>query len=192
MSTSRWIVVPKPNARAGLRLFCFPYAGGGASIFTAWPEWLPITIEVIAVQLPGRGRRISEEPYTSLSDLVGELVQVLLPSLEKPFAFFGHSMGALLAFESARVLRSMDGPTPAHLTVSGAGAPQVPDPDPPIHDLPDREFLKEIKQLNGTPIELFDSKEMVEIMLPTLRADFAVIEDYVYTPQPPFVAPSLP
>ena len=97
-----WIAFRKPSPQARLRLFCFPYAGAGASIFRTWPDGLPADVEVCPVQFPGRGTRLMERPFTQLSPLVQALAQALAPLLDKPFAFFGHSLGALVGFELAR------------------------------------------------------------------------------------------
>ncbi len=108
------------------------------------------------------------------------LTDVLHPYSDMPFAFFGHSMGALLSFELARELRRQHGIVPVHLFATGKQAPQVPDRDPPIHQLPDPAFLDELRLLNGTPEEVLQHPELMELMLPVLRADMAVSETYVY------------
>jgi medium-chain acyl-[acyl-carrier-protein] hydrolase len=180
-----WIVFRKPNPQARLRLFCFPYAGTGAALFRAWPDGLPADVEVCPIQFPGRGTRLTEAPFTHLSLLVQALVPVLGPLLNKPFAFFGHSLGALVGFELARELRRRFGVQPARLFVSAAHAPQIPARHRPIHALPDLEFLEELRRLNGTPEELLEHAELMQIMLPILRADFAVYETYAYSPEPP-------
>ncbi len=109
MKTSRlhnnWVACAKPNPQAKLRLFCFHYAGGGASVFRGWRDSLPQSVEVCAIELPGRGMRLRESPFTQLEPLVQHLASTLLPYLDKPFAFFGHSMGGLVSFELTRLLR---------------------------------------------------------------------------------------
>src|SRR5437763_149373 len=107
-----WLAVPKLNPRASLRLFCFPYAGGGASIFHRWSRSLPQSVDVCAVQYPGREHRWKEPPVTRLSDLVQALRQALAPYMDKPFVLYGHSMGGLVGFELARLLRKEGGPQP--------------------------------------------------------------------------------
>ena len=119
-----WVARPRPNARARLRLFCFPFAGGGASTYRGWPAHLPADIEVAAVQLPGREERLRETAFHDATELCVKLVDVLAPYFDRPFAFFGHSMGALVAFELARVLRKSGGPSPAHLFVSARRGPR--------------------------------------------------------------------
>jgi medium-chain acyl-[acyl-carrier-protein] hydrolase len=165
-------------------LFCFPYAGGTAQIYRPWASSLPSTVEVYLINLPGRGMRLHERTFTQMSPMVQEIANVLLPVLDKPFAFFGHSMGALISFELAHHLRSENGLSPAQLFVSGRRAPQIPDTDPPTHELPDAEFIEELRRLNGTPKEVLEHPELMQIMLPVLRSDFAICQTYAYEPRP--------
>ncbi len=130
-----------------------------------------------------------ERPFTQLEPLVPTLASALLPYLDKPFAFFGHSMGGLVSFELARLLRREYGLSPVHLFVSAHRAPQVPDPDAPIHALPNPEFLQELRRYNGTPEAVLENAELMQLLLPTLRADFAVVETYAYTPEQPLDCP---
>lgn len=184
-----WIAFRKPCPEARLRLFCFPYAGAGALIFRTWPDGFPADVEVCSIQLPGRGTRLMERPFTQLSSLVEALAEALVPLLDKPFAFFGHSLGALVSFELARRIRGQYGVHPVRLFVSAGRAPQIPNRDAPLHTLPETEFLAELRRLNGTPGELLDHKELMEIMLPVLRADFAMFETYVYSTGAPLNCP---
>jgi medium-chain acyl-[acyl-carrier-protein] hydrolase len=184
-----WVICPKPNPLSSLRLFCFPYAGGGALNFRTWSQGLPVSVEVCAVELPGRGKRIWEAPFTQALPLVQAIAHALLPYLDKPFAFFGHSMGALVSFEVARLLRREYGIAPVHLFVSGRSAPQLPAKEPPIHALPEPAFIEELRRLNGTPEAVLENVELMELLLPILRADFAVLETYVYATEPPLQCP---
>lgn len=181
-ASNPWITCPKPNPQASLRLFCFPYAGGGAQSFRVWPDRLPPTVEVCPIELPGRGSRWMETSFIKLLPLVQAIAPALLPHLDKPFAFFGHSMGSLISFELVRLLRRDHGLSPAHLFISGCRAPQVPDSNPPIHTLPEPAFLEKLRRFNGTPEAVLENAELMKFLLPTLRADFAIIETYVYTP----------
>jgi medium-chain acyl-[acyl-carrier-protein] hydrolase len=183
--SNAWVSSPRPNPQANLRLFCFPYSGAGASIFYPWQNVLPPAIEVCPVQLPGRETRLAEPPFTRLPPLVGELAPALLPLLDKPFAFFGHSMGTLVSFELARCLRQHYGLSPVHLMVSGHNAPQTPDDEPPIHDLPEHEFTQKVRELNGIPEDVLANAELWQLLLPILRADFTVCETYAYQPGRP-------
>ena len=184
-----YITCPKPSPQASLRLFCFPYAGGSSLVFRTWAASLPKNIEICPVELPGRGMQMKSPPFTRMEALVNAIAPILLPYLDKPFAFFGHSMGGLLSFELARHLRSYYGKKPVQLFVSASRAPQIPSPKPPIHALPEAEFLQELRILNGTPATVLENTELMQILTPILRADFAVLETYVYSQEPPFECP---
>src|SRR2546421_56050 len=184
-----WLAHRVPRSQALLRLFCFPYAGGSASIFHSWSDALPSQIEVCPVQLPGRERRLREPPFTRLAPLLQALTQALRPYMNMPFALFGHSMGALISFELARELRRQDNSGPVHLFVSGSRAPQKPDPDPPVHALPEEKFIEKLRRLNGTPEAVVQNPELMMLVLPILRADFALYETYVYLTEEPLNCP---
>jgi medium-chain acyl-[acyl-carrier-protein] hydrolase len=169
----------KPHAR--IRLFCFPYAGGGASLFHTWSECLSQEIEVCPIQLPGREERLSDRSFSTLSSLLEVLAPLLLSYLDMPYALFGHSMGAMISFELARYFSRIHNLEPMHLFVSGRRAPQIPNSDPPTHNLPEPEFIEELRRLKGTPEEVLQSEELLHILLPLLRADFTLCETYSYT-----------
>jgi medium-chain acyl-[acyl-carrier-protein] hydrolase len=188
---SPWIVQPQPRPRAAMRLFCLPYAGGGAALFAPWAGALPETIELVAVQPPGRAERMLDPPHAAMASLIEALLAALAPLLDRPFALFGHSMGALVSFELARALRRAGGPAPARLIVSGHRAPQLPCARPPTHRLPEHEFLAELRRLNGTPPEVLAHHELMQLLIPLLRADFAVCETYTYAEAPPLDCPIL-
>lgn len=179
----------KLNPRAVLRLFCFPYGGGAARAYRPWTQTLPPEIDICAIQLPGRGNRLREPPLTKMSmavELVGKEIASLL---NRPYAFFGHSMGAILGFEVARLLRRGGHQGPTHLFVSGHKAPQIPKTEPFTYNLPDAEFIQELQRLNGTPTEVLEYPDMMQIMLPLLRADFESIQTYTYRHEPPLDCP---
>jgi medium-chain acyl-[acyl-carrier-protein] hydrolase len=184
-----WLTKFEPNDKARVRLFCFPYAGGGAYIFRGWSKGLPPTVEVCSIQLPGRQNRLKEPPLTRLSTLVERVAQAMRVYLDKPFAFFGHSMGALVGFELARYLRREDSIEPVRLFVSGHAAPQLPAARPPIHNLPTPQFKEKLRDLNGTPEDFFEHPELMQLALPILRADFQMIETYAYTAEAPLSCP---
>jgi medium-chain acyl-[acyl-carrier-protein] hydrolase len=184
-----WISCYNPRRDTRLRLFCFPYAGASALIFRNWSDGLPADVEVCPIQLPGRGTRLMERPFTRLTLLIEALAPALAPLLDKPFAFFGHSLGALISFELARLIRRQYRVGSFRVFVSGGRAPQIPHRDLPVHTLPDREFLAELRRLNGTPSELLDHEELMEVMLPILRADIAMYETYLYSAEPPLDCP---
>lgn len=188
-TTSVWIKCPKPNAKAKLRLFCFPYAGGGGLTFRQWPEGLPLDIEVCSITLPGHESRLGEPAVGRLEPLVNALFPELLSFMDRPFAFFGHSMGALIGFEVARRLRASKLPAPEHMFVSGRKAPQLPKAERRTFDLPEAEFIEELRRLNGTPHEVLEHPELLQLLLPILRADFAICQDYRYVPSEPFAFP---
>jgi medium-chain acyl-[acyl-carrier-protein] hydrolase len=141
------------------------------------------------VQLPGREDRWREPPLTDLSALVLQLGNGLRGRFEPPFAFFGHSMGAFVAFELARHLRRERRPGPAMLIISAARAPQIPDPDPQTHRLPEDELLPDLRRLGGIPSEFLNHPDLIALLLPTLRADLAMCETYVYRDEPPLDCP---
>ena len=176
-----WVRCPPRRRSVSARLFCIPYAGGGASVFAGWGGALPAGVDACAIQLPGREDRIREAPLGDLPTVVEELATALLPYLELPFAIYGHSLGALLGFELARYLRRHHGPMPRHLFVSAHRAPQLPDPNPPLHQLPDDEVIAELQRLNGIPAEVLHDEELISLVLPHLRADLTVAETYHYT-----------
>lgn len=188
MKTS-WLSIPKSNLRSNVRLFCFPYSGASASIYYSWSAMLPESIEVCPVQYPGHGTRVGEALITEISDLVDGLSEALIPFWDKPFAFFGHSMGALVSFELARRLRVQNTFKPIYLFVSGHNAPHLPDNQEPLHKLPEVQFIERLRKLNGTPDDVLENQELRDLVLPILRADFQVSETYEFVPGPPFETP---
>jgi medium-chain acyl-[acyl-carrier-protein] hydrolase len=177
--TSPWFTRFAPRPAARLRLFCFSYAGGGAVVYRPWALAMPAEIEVAAALLPGRESRLREPPVRSMSDLMSALVPAIEPQLDRPFAFFGHSMGAVVAHELARVLQQRGGPVPQRLLLSGRRAPHLPERDPPMHHLGDDAFVAEIqRRYNGIPAEVLQYPELLELLLPSLRADMSVIETH--------------
>jgi surfactin synthase thioesterase subunit len=170
----------KPNPRAAVRLFCFPYAGGGASVFAGWMSRLSPDIEVCPVQLPGRENRLSDPPLTSAGEAARLAVEALAPYFDMPFAFFGHSLGALVAYESAQALRRAGGPQPRHLIISARRAPQLPPDSETTWQLPDADFRRRLEELDGTPKEVLQHEELLALILPLLRADFRLAESYTH------------
>lgn len=186
---SRWLANCRLRPDATVRLFCFPYAGGSAAIFRTWQDGLPESIEDFPVQLPGRGGRYSEPPFHHLEETVAALAQALSPFFDKPFAFFGHSMGALIGLELSRWLRREKQVMPIHLFVSGKRAPQLSETEPPVYNLPEAEFIARLRRLNGTPQDVLDHPELMQLMVPLLQADFSVCETYEYQAEPPLDCP---
>lgn len=189
MHPSPWLVREHKSVARRLRLYCFCYAGGSASVYAPWQARLDPAIEVCAVQLPGRGSRMAEKPFTSLPDLIKALAQVVARQDDLPFAFFGHSLGGLLAFELARYHRLHYMRMPERLFVSGCDAPQYRSPSRRLHTLSDPELIEVLRDFNGTPPEVLQHRALMDLLLPTIRADFALVDDYVYRPGLPLSMP---
>lgn len=171
----------EPNPQSRCRLWCFPYAGGGASIFFDWERGLAPGIQVCPVQLPGRENRLREVPHRALGPVVGRLADLVSASADVPFALFGHSLGALIGFELARELRRRGLPGPVHLFAAGHRAPQLKDRAQPIHRLPDAAFLTELEgRFGDIPQMVRQSQELLTLLLPTLKADMEMVENYSY------------
>ncbi|MGQ0719760.1 MAG: thioesterase II family protein [Pseudonocardiales bacterium] len=188
MTRSCWVQVSRPRPAARLRLICLPAAGGGASRYRDWSAHLPDDVEVVSVQLPGRENRFNESPIESMEQLAGPLLDGLAGYLTPPFALFGHSMGALIAFELIRRMRPR-GVAPVHLFASGCRAPHLPSRLPDRHTLPDPEFLAAVGELGGIPPELLAESQFLDTMLPMLRSDCTLVETYVCRPQAPLSCP---
>lgn len=184
-----WLPMSGKPVQGRLKLFCFPYAGGGASIFRSWSELAPSDIEICPVQLPGREARLTESAFSQVDTLLDQLFPILLPYLDAPYALFGHSMGALISFELARAIRRAGVRPPLRLIVSGRRAPQLPDLRPPTYHLPEGEFIAELRRLQGTPEAVLQNEELLHLVLPLLRADFALCETYTYKPEAPLACP---
>jgi len=185
---NRWVVSPTPRPGMKLRLIAFPYAGAGASVFAAWCRLLPADVELCAVQMPGREGRLGESPITSWEDVIPKLAEALRPVLDRPFVFFGHSLGAALAFELAHHLRRHLQPGPLHLFVSGRCAPHLPHKRAPTYNLPQPQFVHELGRW-GTPKEVLNDPELLDLFLPLLRADFGLSEMHAYRPETPLAIP---
>jgi surfactin synthase thioesterase subunit len=175
-----------PRPSADVRLVCLPHAGGGASAFHAWGSLLPDSVEVLVANLPGRESRFAEPPATSVDEVVAELAVALAPRLAGPWVLLGHSLGALLAFELARVLRQDASVSePVLLFASAHPAPHLPRRH---HiDLPedDREAVAALRRLGGTPAAVLDDRPLIELVLPAIRADLRIAREYEFTPGRP-------
>ena len=180
-----WLLRPAARPQAGARLFCFPYAGAGASAFGRWHLHLPQDVELWAVQLPGRETRLRELPLRDLGAVADEIARRMLPLLDRPFAVFGHSMGALTAFETVRRLRA-HALAPSVLFVSGKGAPHCQSIREELGELSDDDFIAAIDRLyGGVPTLLKDDPEFRQLYLPALRADVAAVCHHRHTEAPP-------
>lgn len=186
----RWFVrLAAQRTKARIRLVVFPFAGGGPAAFGNWCDQLSPLIDLVALQLPGRERRMSERPLTNAASAAATIADAIGAMSDLPFAMFGHSMGAMLAFETARQLRRHGRPMSAHLFVSGFRAPDLPDPRPLVAGLDDEAFLAELARLGGTPEAVLQNKELMDMLLPALRADFGMVENYRFIPELPLPCP---
>jgi surfactin synthase thioesterase subunit len=187
---SPWVVRPRPNAAARARVFCFAHAGGGASAYRPWATDIAPDVEVCGVQLPGRESRWREPRFRSVSEVVPAIVRGLEPWLDRPFAMFGHSLGALLAFETAHALQEAGRRAPAHLFASAHRAPHRANPHPPMRHLADQAFIDEMcRRYGGVPKAVLESPELLALMLPCLRDDFTMFETYVHQGRAPLGCP---
>ena len=173
-----------------LRLFCFPYAGIGASAYREWPSGLPQHVELWGVQPPGRETRMTEPAFSDMNALVAAVTGEIVPHLTRPYALFGHSMGAVVAFETARRLRAVGAPEPVRLIVSGRRAPHLPDPEPPLHALPDDRFIAELqRRYGGIPAQVLEHRDLLALLLPGLRADLTALERHDHVSGEPLGCP---
>jgi medium-chain acyl-[acyl-carrier-protein] hydrolase len=191
MNTSKptWFENLPGGKEGALRLYCFPYAGGSAQVFRNWQRHFLPEISLTLAHLPGRGQRLNEPAFKNIKPLVDALATAIAADLPQVFAFWGHSMGALISFELARELRRRGHRGPLALFVSGRSAPHVADPDPPSFNLPDDEFIAELRRLKGTPEEVLASAELKEFFLPVIRADFELVDTYAYHEEFPLTCP---
>ncbi|MBK8901318.1 MAG: thioesterase [Anaerolineaceae bacterium] len=187
--TTPWLMPFSRGQNGRLRLFFFPHAGGGASTFFQWSRMLPEYVTSYAVQLPGRETRLRDTLHHQVDTVVQALAQALPPFLDRPFVFWGHSMGALLSYEVAQRLRRQGLPLPQRLIVSGLNAPHVPYADPHIHHLPEAEFVTALEGLNGTSPTVLQNAELRSLVLPMIRADFQMVETYAYREAAPLPCP---
>ncbi|MEM9490712.1 MAG: alpha/beta fold hydrolase [Myxococcota bacterium] len=185
---SPWLSCPQPRREAAVRLICLPHAGGGASIFHRWHTQLPAHIEVCAVNLPGREARLREPPLTTMSALVSELRAGLLPLLdERPFALFGHSMGALVSFELTLALRRHGAPMPTHLFLASYAAPHMHDHEV---DWPTVESMLTVETLSQRlHCDRATAAELLQVTRPAIEADVALCSDYRHVPEAPLSCP---
>lgn len=172
--TVDWVIQCQPATPRG-RLACFPYAGGGASLYRRWAEALAADVELVALQLPGRENRVMDEPLVDLVQAATLAVDALRALPPLPTVFFGHSMGALLAYEAA--LRLPDSP-PVALAVSGRSAPHLGARVQPVAEMSDAVFIDYLRGIGGTSEEVLEQPELMALLLPMLRADFRMVDDY--------------
>lgn len=180
-SVNKWFKVPKPQVNPTARIVCFPYAGSGPSVFNTWAAHLPEDIELVTAHYPGRESRHEEAPYKNLEVLVEALAQEIAPWTDRPFVFFGHSMGGYVAFELGKLLTKRNKPVPEKLYLSAVKPPHYVEEEP-LHELDTKAFLKGVIKLEGIPKECLASSEYMMYLIPILRADFASCERYRVDP----------
>lgn len=185
-----WIEFSQPCPDARLKLYCFPYAGGAAQAYRLWHREIPPDVQVCPIQPPGRWSRLREPPLRRMEPLVQAVTDALVPTMDRPFALFGHSLGGLVAFEVARALRRRGGPFPEHLFVSGRRAPHLGNPHAPMDGSSDDEFVRLMQdRYGGIPEEVLASRELLQILLPAIRADMEVYDHYSFVDEPPLELP---
>jgi medium-chain acyl-[acyl-carrier-protein] hydrolase len=187
--TSPWFPFSQSAPHASARLFCLPYAGGSAAVYRSLGELLPSHVEVCPIELPGRATRAREQPFTHAPLLAVAIAQALRPLLDRPYAIFGYSLGALLAFEVVRQLRREQRTLPVHLLVAARHAPHVLSPHPARHMRSDAELVDELDKMGGTPKEVLDDQDLLQFLLPYLRADFTLDDTYEYKQESPLPCP---
>jgi medium-chain acyl-[acyl-carrier-protein] hydrolase len=191
MGGDGWIARQKIGSKARTKLFCFPHAGGGPAAFRGWAEAMESTsVEVCAVRLPARDSRFREDPLHSICDVVPPLAQAILEIVDGPYLLYGHSLGAKIAFETARELRRRAAAEPEHLLVSASQAPQLPWSHPPMRHLEREAFLQEIQRRYGEiPAAVLEDRELLNLLLPGLRADVDMLETYCCSHEAPLDCP---
>ncbi len=184
-----WLIEPKSPVSGGRILVCFPSAGSGAAMYREWPDRLTGMADVLRVQPPGRETRFREPLISDITEYLDQLVDILSVRLDRPFAFFGHSMGSIVAYRVALRLREKRGIEPEHLFVSAFRSPHAP-PMKKIHHLADGEFIRElIDTYDGVPEQLLNEPEVLELMLPIVRADLAVVAGHQHEATQAFTCP---
>lgn len=178
-ASTDWIAARSGDDTSRVRLFCFAHAGGSAALYRTWPQAMPPEIDLCLLQLPGRGARIMEPPYRDMASLLTSLQNVLAPLLDRPFAFFGHSMGGVIAYAATHALHGTDGQEPAHLFVSARMPPYRVAPAAPLHHRSDQGLIDLIRHLGGAPADLLINPDLLATLLPIFRADLELLETYL-------------
>ena len=181
-----WIVCPEKKDAAAKRLFCFPFAGRGASAYRTWIEETGADLELCLIQYPGRENRLRERPFTRVGALVSALADGISDWLDRPFAFYGHSLGGKIAFETLRELRRRGVRLPSTLFVGASQGPRLAPMFPLLNALPENEFVEAIQNRYGAvPRQILADPELRALLIPSVRADIELLETYVYAEEPP-------
>lgn len=185
----KWFHRAHRREQVHLRLFCLPYAGGSPTAYDTWSHQLPDLVELVTLRLPGHGRRILEPSYSRWPELLDDVIRELTPFLDLPFAFFGHSFGARLAYELTRRLEETAGPLPLHVFLSGCRCPHQPHRQPLLHQLPSDQFQARVIADNEYLAKLVNIEELIELMEPMLRAEIRMAERWGGDDKPPLNVP---
>lgn len=189
ITPNKWFVIPKPNPSAILKLICFPYAGGSAQTYAHWANKINDNVELVLIQPPGRGRRILEPAYTSMDDLVADLIRYMPEIINTQYIFFGHSLGSKVALELMNKLRKLRYHLPIHFIASGSRGPFQHSISSPIFSLPRHKLIEELKRLNGTPDVILENDELLELFIPIIRADLELAYTYSFSEKLKFSCP---
>lgn len=166
-----------------IKLICLPYAGGSATVYFKWRKLITETIQIEPVELAGRGKRFKQPFYNDVNEAVDDITKSVYENISNsPYAVFGHSMGSLLAYELVNKLVKLGCREPEHIFFSGRCPPHIVKNGAKLHLLPDEEFKECILGIGGTSKEIFESTELCNIFIPVLKADYKIVEEYVYTP----------
>jgi surfactin synthase thioesterase subunit len=166
-----------PKKEPSLRIFMFPYAGSGPFTFAHWPKYIDNQIELLCLNLPARGTRLAEAPYTQMHQIIENSRDEIDALLDKPFIFIGYSLGAKIAYELMSDLYKRNQPLPVHWIAIASQPPHMPRRSAPIHQLDDKDFICALKKYAGTPEEILSNHEWMELLLPSLKGDFSILEN---------------
>lgn len=180
--TNSWFFRPKANRKAKLRLFCFPYAGGTAQIYHSWPDLLPDEIEMIAIQYPGHIKSLQAKLFNRMSELVEAIYDQIKGCMDKPYAFFGHSMGAMITYDLAQYICTKKAPPPVHLFQAARRAPHIQSIQPALHSMSTAEIISVMRSFRMLPEEVINNEYILQLILPGIIADFEMVETWQYNP----------
>ncbi len=186
-----WLIRYNGNDASALRLFCVHFAGGSALAFKSWAEYLPDTVELIAIQLPARDGRYTEPALTDMTQVIAGLIPAIRPYLDKPYIIYGHSLGALIGYELIRTINDLRLASPKLFIASAHRAPHFLARAKPIYTLSDKEFIAKIGRFDGTSKTVLENEELMSAFLPRIRSDFQILETYHYQPHAALDTPIL-